>query len=283
MLTLIVILATTMVCSSAHTLTPWRNTYTPSLANSTYSFGFMNCYHIDGKNIKYYWNNSTSKSYFNQAITGAFTVSWNNLISGTEITSITDAHITIMYDPIEQPANIVAVARNTQGEGHYILGDSTSKIIFYKNSKDKSADFKRTVAAHEIGHFWNIADFSNRSLDSIYSNSNIYDSVSRHDFNAMRIAINDLWFNPGGNQVWKYQPTPGTFILRGDLDQNGQITADDSRLVLQGSVDSSALTSLQTKLADVDGDGQITANDSRYVLRYSVALETKFPADIYEG
>ncbi len=99
----------------------------------------------------------------------------------------------------------------------------------------------------------------------------------------MRIALNNLWFNPGGNQVWKYQPTPGTFILRGDVDQNGQITADDSRLVSRGSTDLSELTDLQIKLADVDGDGQITSADARLVLRYSVGLETKFPADIYEG
>lgn len=279
---LIILIPSTLILATAHTLTPWSNYYPASSANSTYSFGLTNYYHINGNNIKYYWDNSSIKFFFNQAVTEAFSVSWKNIISGTEVTNLNSAHVTLKYDPINHPNGYAAETICFVNDGHYYLGNSSIQIIFYDYASNSSEENKRKIAAHEIGHLWGIADLYpyNDSLNSIYSNIYNFNTATRHDFNAMRIALNDLWFNPGENLVWKYQPTPGTFILRGDIDQDGQITASDSRLALQGS---SALTSLQIKLADVDGDEQITSSDSRLILRYAVALDHIFPADIYEG
>lgn len=58
----------------------------------------------------------------------------------------------------------------------------------------------------------------------------------------------------------------------GDIDNDGEITANDALTILRASVGLSELTPDQTKLADIDGDGQITANDALSVLRYSVGL-----------
>ncbi len=69
--------------------------------------------------------------------------------------------------------------------------------------------------------------------------------------------------------------TPGDTELTGnlgDVDNDGQITANDALTILRTSVGLSELTPEQTKLADVDGDTEITANDALAVLRYSVGL-----------
>ena len=58
----------------------------------------------------------------------------------------------------------------------------------------------------------------------------------------------------------------------GDIDGDGEITANDALTILRSSVGMAALTPEQNKLADVDGDTEITANDALAVLRYSVGL-----------
>ena len=58
----------------------------------------------------------------------------------------------------------------------------------------------------------------------------------------------------------------------GDIDGDGEITANDALTILRSSVGMTDLTPEQTKLADVDNDGEITANDALAVLRYSVGM-----------
>ncbi len=59
----------------------------------------------------------------------------------------------------------------------------------------------------------------------------------------------------------------------GDVDESGDITASDARLVLRASVGLEEMTSIMKKRGDTDGDGQITAADARSILRASVGLD----------
>ena len=59
----------------------------------------------------------------------------------------------------------------------------------------------------------------------------------------------------------------------GDVDGDGNITANDALTILRASVGIEELPPDKEKLADVDGDGQITANDALAVLRFSVGSE----------
>ena len=58
----------------------------------------------------------------------------------------------------------------------------------------------------------------------------------------------------------------------GDLDGDGQITANDALTILRASVGMEELTSDQRVIADVDNDSDITANDALAVLRSSVGM-----------
>ena len=58
----------------------------------------------------------------------------------------------------------------------------------------------------------------------------------------------------------------------GDVDGDGDITANDALTILRASIGMETLTPEQTALSDVDGDGEITANDALAVLRYSVGM-----------
>ena len=58
----------------------------------------------------------------------------------------------------------------------------------------------------------------------------------------------------------------------GDIDTDGQITANDALAILRSSVGMELLVDVQMIAADVDSDGQVTANDALAVLRVSVGF-----------
>lgn len=70
-------------------------------------------------------------------------------------------------------------------------------------------------------------------------------------------------------------PTTDDYTI-GDVNSDGTINSEDSRLALQYSVGSGDPTAMQYVLADVDGNGQITASDAREILRYSTDLIDHF-------
>ncbi len=58
----------------------------------------------------------------------------------------------------------------------------------------------------------------------------------------------------------------------GDIDGDGDITANDALTILRASVGIESFTPAQVKIADIDSDSEITANDALAVLRYSVNM-----------
>ena len=64
-----------------------------------------------------------------------------------------------------------------------------------------------------------------------------------------------------------------TVPARGDVDNDGGITAADARMILRAAVGLETLSRMQKNAADADGDKEITAADARMVLRISVGLD----------
>lgn len=75
-----------------------------------------------------------------------------------------------------------------------------------------------------------------------------------------------------------YTAAPDQTICRacGDVNDDGQITAADARLVLRFSVGLEKFKPAVVQTADVDGDGRVNSSDARVLLRYSVGLESGF-------
>jgi len=64
----------------------------------------------------------------------------------------------------------------------------------------------------------------------------------------------------------------GGYIMA-DVDFDGAVTVEDSRLVLRYAVDLEAPTPLQFVLADIDYSDTITVEDARKILRIASGLE----------
>ena len=60
----------------------------------------------------------------------------------------------------------------------------------------------------------------------------------------------------------------GTEIMRGDVDQDGEVDIRDLRLVLRSVCGKIALTEVQKQAADVETDGEVDIKDLRKILRF---------------
>lgn len=67
--------------------------------------------------------------------------------------------------------------------------------------------------------------------------------------------------------------TTQSSALKGDVDGDGKVTAEDARKILRASAGLEQLTGQAADSADMDGDGKITAADARQALRKSAGLE----------
>lgn len=59
----------------------------------------------------------------------------------------------------------------------------------------------------------------------------------------------------------------------GDVNSDGNISADDARIALRASVGLTQLSEEEKIFADMNRDGKISADDARTILRISVGLE----------
>ena len=62
-------------------------------------------------------------------------------------------------------------------------------------------------------------------------------------------------------------------VIKGDVNGDGKVTADDARKALRASAKLENLTNKETLAADINGDGKVTADDARKALRASAKLE----------
>lgn len=64
-------------------------------------------------------------------------------------------------------------------------------------------------------------------------------------------------------------------LLKGDVNGNGEIGADDAQMTLKAYVNmladkESGLNDAQKQAADIDGDNAVTATDAQIILKYYV-------------
>lgn len=62
-------------------------------------------------------------------------------------------------------------------------------------------------------------------------------------------------------------------VYLGDVNNDGNVTAGDARIILRHSAKLDTITEEQLSIADVDNNGKITASDARLTLRMSAKLE----------
>ena len=81
---------------------------------------------------------------------------------------------------------------------------------------------------------------------------------------------------PTTPQPTTVQPTTAPERLRGDVDDDGDVTVMDSTYLqksIVGLPDVPALETLDLKICDLDGDGAISVKDATIILKIVVNLE----------
>ena len=198
--------------ASAHLLSTWSQVYTKAKAGGDYHFAISNSTHMNGSQINYYWENSSARSYFPNAIAEGVKM-WGGMINAIE-TSKSDAHLVVRYNPDSAAGALAHVARGGSGDSnkHFRKNAGDVEMMFYASLRNYSEYIKNRATAHELGHLWGILDLydlPNKVFDSIYDDNN--NGVTRHDKNAMYICLNNPWFQDASGN-WKYQESAEKWV-----------------------------------------------------------------------
>lgn len=89
------------------------------------------------------------------------------------------------------------------------------------------------------------------------------------DLNLCYINYPKLIADNGYNKL----PDTSTSDIKGDINNDGNVTASDARIALRTSAKLHTLTEAEIKRADMDSDGKVSASDARKILRISAKLD----------
>ena len=67
------------------------------------------------------------------------------------------------------------------------------------------------------------------------------------------------------------------YLIMGDLDGNGKVTAEDARIALRIAARLQNATKYQMQVGDLNKDGKITAGEARLILRFVAKLDAGLP------
>ena len=140
-------------------------------------------------------------------------------------------------------------------------------IDTYKNSTFAlSAEFYPKNATEDKTIKWEIEDDSVISLNSTNGTNTIFNILKEGKTTVTATSVN------GMTDTITVKITSEDFVdyLKGDIDQNGIVDANDVNYGLRGLVHKITLTELEEEIGDVTEDGVFDANDINMILRYLV-------------
>ncbi len=210
-----------------------------------YTSDFEGVYFIKNKQSGNYLNYSSSTGYTQNAFTGGTTQQW------------------VLW----KSSNGYYTLKNFVGDTGCLDINSVVSNKYYSISLDSSNVADVSVQMNNDGSvIINSINDDSQYLLSILNNST---SVNAQTVWKRNDSTSDLELS----QNWYLEPI---CYQVGDVDMNGQITAADSRIILNYSAGLESygeFANIKEYLSDANSDGLITAADSRLVLRFASNLE----------
>ena len=148
---------------------------------------------------------------------------------------------------------------------------SSSSPIIYGNETLKNSAHSVCIVGYDDNQYGGAFKFLNSWGSSWGQNG--YGWITYNAFNMT--SVNN--YGAGVGYILNYGTDYSVRTNMGDVNNDGDVTAADARLINRYSASLETYTDEQFVRADVDGNGIITAGDARFVLRYSASLETEFP------
>ncbi len=76
-----------------------------------------------------------------------------------------------------------------------------------------------------------------------------------------------------GKEEESKEPTTADYLIMGDLNNDGKVTAEDARIALRIAAKLENASAYQMKVGDLNKDGKISAMEARYILRFAAKLD----------
>lgn len=148
---------------------------------------------------------------------------------------------------------------------------SSTNCVIYGNETIGNGAHSVCIVGYNDNMYGGAFKFINSWGDDWGQNG--YGWITYNAFNSTNVN------NYGGGVGWviSYGSDYSLQSNMGDVNFDGVVNANDTRLVLRYSSNLETYTNEQFIRADVDGSGAITSTDATSVLRFAAGLETTFP------
>ncbi len=184
-----------------------------------------------------------------------------------------------------------AIVMTSQGIPFILAGEEFARTKYgdhnsYRSSPDiNMLDWSRTVDyADVVSYYKGLIEFRNAFPGFADSTLATGEAIEKLDtpkgvigMNIPNVVDEKGWSNVvayfNGSRTDAAAVTlPGSHMIPGDVDGDGEVTSNDALAILRHSTDAAKLDDSQLAAADLDGDGVITSSDALVALRMSLGL-----------
>ena len=129
------------------------------------------------------------------------------------------------------------------------------------------------VDAYNSADIYNVSGFFPQSGKNLDSELPMFSGI---EIIGNTLYLTTYTLNSNKNTLTKVDSIAikkGSTELRGDVNFDKTVTAEDARLALRSAAQLELLTEEQLVAADINGNGEVTAEDARTILRIAAGLE----------
>lgn len=193
------------------------------------------------------------------------------------------------YNSIKNQLVLALVIPDAQGSysGNFVV-KFDGNMFTYADSDETLLDNGYVVAGAPVENTLTCSYSTSSDITKADCNENgdlvlttFYLNVNRKNIGDTTVSAGSSYFYDNGGMAYVEPVTLALdedfFVMYGDADGNGRITAADARIILRIAAQLETVTDqAMFKRCDVDFDGKITAKDARLVLRAAAGLISSF-------
>ena len=152
-----------------------------------------------------------------------------------------------------------------EGSSLSLIFDSQNNVhIVYENYNPSNYNVDTKYATNVSGSW----------VASVFKTGTSYTAFSCGNNDRIQFLYQDSTATDSTPIMYAYKDTRSLIVTKGDINDDGKITASDALLALQAASGRITLTGLDLQAADVTGDGKVNAADALKILKYAAGKIT---------
>lgn len=211
-----------------------------------------------GTGLTVFAEDATYRAGFNPVVRLYDDGSFDYILYAKDMQNMTNGDLLVTYDPAHVTLTSVSECGNYTASSYGDRDGKVSLVFIYQDRNDSAL-----VTLYSL-HF---------TGDGTASYPTLTVTNLKGTFLKQVADVQVITGGEASTEKPSEETTDGETFMRGDVNEDGRITAADARLALRASASLEILSETQKKAADIDKDGSVTASDARAILRFTAGLQ----------